>query len=404
MKIIVINSGSSSIKYQLFEMTKETVLAKGIAEKIGENNSEIVLKIPKENRKIVKQYSKLENHKEALSEILNLLEEHKLVQDKTEISAIGHRLVHAGENYHSSVVVTEDVLEKMTECNDLAPLHNPHNITGVRTTQELFPGTFQAGCFDTAFHQTMPDYAYIYPIDYSYYEKYKVRRYGFHGTSHRYVSKRAAELDKRDYENLKIITCHLGNGASVAAIKNGKSIDTSMGMTPLEGIMMGTRSGDIDPALVFFITEKDGKGLEGFNKMLNKNSGLKGVSGISNDVRDLKRAIKEGSKRAELALNMFVYRLKKYIGSYAAAMGGVDIVVFTGGIGENNADIRKRAVEGLEFMGIEIDDEINNKTRAEEKIISKETSKVKVMLIPTDEELVIARETFRLYKDSEKNT
>ncbi len=400
MKVIVINSGSSSIKYQLFEMTNETVIAKGIAEKIGENNSEIVLKIPKENQKIVKEYAKLENHKEALSEILNLLEENKLVLDKKEITAIGHRLVHAGENYHSSVVITEDVLEKMTECNDLAPLHNPHNITGVRTTQELFPGTFQAGCFDTAFHQTMPDYAYIYPIDYSYYEKYKVRRYGFHGTSHMYVSKRAAELDGRDYNSLKIITCHLGNGASVAAIKNGKSIDTSMGMTPLEGIMMGTRSGDIDPALVFFITEKDGNGLDGFNKMLNKNSGLKGVSGVSNDVRDLKRAIKEGNKRAELALNMFVYRLKKYIGAYAAAMGGVDIVVFTGGIGENNADIRKRAVEDLEFMGIEIDDEINDATRGEEKVISKENSKAKVMLVPTDEELVIARETFRLYKEN----
>jgi acetate kinase len=400
MKVIVINSGSSSIKYQLFEMTKETVLAKGIAEKIGENNSEIVLKISEKKQKIEKQYNKIENHKEALSEILKLLEEYKLIQDKKEITAIGHRLVHAGENYHSSVVITEDVLEKMTECNDLAPLHNPHNITGVRTTQELFPGTFQAGCFDTAFHQTMPDYAYIYPIDYSYYEKYKVRRYGFHGTSHMYVSKRASEILNKDYNSLKIITCHLGNGASVAAIKNGKSIDTSMGMTPLEGIMMGTRSGDIDPALVFFITEKDGEGLDGFNKMLNKNSGLKGVSGVSNDVRDLKKAIKSGNKRAELALNMFIYRLKKYIGSYAAAMGGVDVVVFTGGIGENNADIRKRAVENLEFMGIEIDDEINNATRGEEKIISKATSKAKVMLVPTDEELVIARETFRLYKEN----
>jgi len=399
MKVFVLNCGSSSIKYQLFDMRNESVVGKGIAEKIGLPMGIVSLKIESTTEKIERELA-LPNHEAALTAILDLLTEKSIIRNKSEIGIIGHRLVHAGEFYHSSVVVTEDVLEKMTACNDLAPLHNPHNITGVRTAQKLFPHAFQAGCFDTAFHQTMPDYAYLYPIDYEWYEKYKVRRYGFHGTSHGYVAKQAADFLKRPIESLRIITAHLGNGSSIAAIKNGKSVDTSMGMTPLEGLMMGTRCGDIDPALVFFAARK-GVSLEEFEKMLNKKSGMLGVGGVSNDMRDNWEAIRKGNKRAELAMKMFCYRLKKYIGAYAAAMGGIDVLVFTGGIGENDWDVRRMACEGLEFMGIAMDEEKNHSLRGKLAIISKLESKVVILVVPTNEELVIARESFRLYKEAQ---
>ncbi len=400
MKVFVVNCGSSSIKYQLFDMTDESVVGKGIAEKIGLPMGIVSLKIEGTGEKVERELP-LPNHEAALNTVLELLTDKNIIRDKSEIGVIGHRLVHAGECYHSSVAVTDDVLEKMTECNDLAPLHNPHNITGVKTAQKLFPKAFQGGCFDTAFHQTMPDYAYMYPIDYSWYEKYKVRRYGFHGTSHGYVAQLAADHLKKPLDKMRVITAHLGNGSSIAAIENGKSVDTSMGMTPLEGLMMGTRCGDIDPALVFFAARK-GVSLDDFDKLLNKKSGMHGVGGVSNDMRDNWKAIHEGNKRAELAMKMFTYRLKKYIGAYAAAMGGVDAIVFTGGIGENDWEVRQMACEGLEYMGVEFDVPLNKTVRSVLKEVSKPSSKVRVLVVPTNEELVIARESYRLYNESKK--
>ena len=400
MKVFVVNCGSSSIKYQLFDMTDESVVGKGIAEKIGLPMGIVSLKIEGSGEKVERELP-LPNHEAALATVIELLTAKNIIRDKADIGVIGHRLVHAGEFYHSSVVVTDDVIERMTECNDLAPLHNPHNITGVKTCQKLFPGAFHGGCFDTAFHQTMPDYAYMYPIDYSWYEKYKVRRYGFHGTSHGYVAQQAAEFLKKPLDKLRVITAHLGNGSSIAAIKDGESVDTSMGMTPLEGLMMGTRCGDIDPALVFFAARK-GVSLDDFDKLLNKKSGMHGVGGVSNDMRDNWKAIHDGNKRAELAMKMFTYRLKKYIGAYAAAMGGVDAVIFTGGIGENDWDVRAMACEGLEYMGVELDREKNQGLRSKLSDISKSSSKVRVLVVPTNEELVIARESYRLYNETKK--
>ena len=398
MKVLVINCGSSSIKYQLFEMSDESVIAKGLAEKIGLSDGCIDLKITGRDGKIEIQLP-LPNHSVALNKIMELMTENGVIMDKSEIKAIGHRLVHAGEYYNGSVPITEDVIAKLEECSDLAPLHNPPNILGVKTCLELFPGTFMSGTFDTAFHQTMPDYAYIYPISYEYYEKYKVRRYGFHGSSHLFVSKRAAEMLGKNIEDTKIITCHLGNGCSMAAVLGGKSVDTSMGLTPLEGIVMGTRSGDIDPAIIFYLTDKHGGDMKAVNNMLNKNSGLKGVSGVSNDMRDVRAARDNGNKRALLALNIFKYRLKKYIASYAAAMGGVDAIVFTGGIGENVWEVREDSVKGLEFMGVKINSELNKTIYSKETDISAADSKVKVFIIPTNEELVIARDAKILFEN-----
>ncbi|HSW60617.1 MAG TPA: acetate kinase [bacterium] len=398
MKVLVINCGSSSIKYQLFEMSNESVIAKGLAEKIGLPEGCIDLKITDRDGKIEIKLP-LPNHSVALNKIMELMTENGVIMDKSEIKAIGHRLVHAGEYYNGSVPITEDVIAKLEECSDLAPLHNPPNILGVKTCLELFPGTFMSGTFDTAFHQTMPDYAYIYPISYEYYEKYKVRRYGFHGSSHQFVSKRAAEMLGKKIENTKIITCHLGNGCSMAAVLGGKSVDTSMGLTPLEGIVMGTRSGDIDPAIIFYLTDKHGGDMKAVSNMLNKNSGLKGVSGVSNDMRDVRAARDSGNKRALLALNIFKYRLKKYIASYAAAMGGVDAIVFTGGIGENVWEVREDSLTGLEFMGVKIDTELNKTIYSKETDISAADSKVKVFIIPTNEELVIARDAKILFEN-----
>jgi len=398
MKVLVINCGSSSIKYQLFEMSDESVIAKGLAEKIGLSDGCIDLKITGKDGKIEVNLP-LPNHAVALNKVMELMTEHGVIKDKSEIKAIGHRLVHAGEYYNGSVPVTEDVIAKLEECSDLAPLHNPPNILGVKTCLELFPGTFMSGTFDTAFHQTMPDYAYIYPISYEYYEKYKVRRYGFHGSSHLFVSKRAAVMLGKKIEDTKIITCHLGNGCSMAAVLGGKSVDTSMGLTPLEGIVMGTRSGDIDPAIIFYLTDKHNGDMKAVSNMLNKNSGLKGVSGISNDMRDVRAARDNGNRRALLALNIFKYRLKKYIASYAAAMGGVDAIVFTGGIGENVWEVREDSLIGLEFMGVKIDTELNKTIYSKETDISAPDSKVKVFIIPTNEELVIARDAKILYEN-----
>ncbi len=403
MKVFVINSGSSSVKFQLIEMDTESVVVKGLAQKIALPDSEVILTICNQNEK--KRFLiPLPDHRHAIDTIIRLLTEEGVIGGKEDITAIGHRLVHAGEHYHSSVVVTDDVLKRMTECNDLAPLHNPPNILGVKTCRSLFPDTFQAGCFDTAFHQTMPDYSYIYPIDYSLYERYKIRRYGFHGTSHQFVSQEAASLIGTPIEQLKIITCHLGNGCSLAAVKYGASVDTSMGLTPLEGVMMGTRSGDVDPGIIFFLTDKENNNIGNVNKLLNKNSGLKGVSGISNDLRDIIKARDDGNDRARLAIDMFIYRLKKQIGAYAAAMDGVDMIVFTGGIGENNAEIRQRTVEGLSFLGAKISEKRNRSVGETQTIISADDSSVAVAVIPTNEELVIARETLRLFNEQHHQT
>lgn len=398
MKVLVINCGSSSIKYQLFEMDTEHVIAKGLAEKIGLEQGCVSLKMSSNGEKVEKKLP-LPDHGAALTTVMDLMRENDVIRDMSEIKAVGHRLVHAGEYYSGSVKITDDVIKRLEECADLAPLHNPPNILGVKTCKELFEGTFMSGTFDTAFHQTMPDYAYVYPIDYKYYDKFRVRRYGFHGSSHFFVSRKAAEALGKDVKDLKIITCHLGNGASIAAVDGGKSVDTSMGLTPLEGIMMGTRSGDIDPALIFYLAEKEGGDYDVVNKSLNKMSGLKGVSGVSNDMRDIRKARDNGDERAALSLKMFSYRVKKYIGAYACAMGGVDAIVFTGGIGENDEEVRKNSLEGLNFMGIKINEELNHNVFGEFANLTADDSKVKVLVIPTDEELVIARDAKRLYEE-----
>ncbi|MGI6394385.1 MAG: acetate/propionate family kinase [bacterium] len=401
MKVLVINCGSSSIKYQLFEMSNESVIAKGLAEKIGLPMGCIDLKINGVEGKTEVNLP-LPNHSVALNKVMDLMTENGVIKDKSEIKAIGHRLVHAGEYYNGSVLITDDVIAKLRECIDLAPLHNPPNILGVETCRELFPGTIMSGTFDTAFHQTMPEHAYIYPINYEYYEKYRVRRYGFHGSSHLFVSNRAAEMLGKNIKEVKIVTCHLGNGCSMAAVDGGKSIDTSMGLTPLEGIMMGTRSGDIDPAIIFYLAGKHDGDFNAVSNMLNKNSGLKGVSGISNDMRDVRSARDNGNNRARLALEIFKYRIKKYIASYAAAMGGVDAIVFTGGIGENVWEIREDSVKGLEFMGVKIDSETNKTVFAKEADVSAADSKTKIYVIPTNEELVIARDALAIFESQKR--
>ena len=395
MKVLVINCGSSSLKYQLIDMNNEEVLAKGLAERIGIDGSRIKHKPSgKEDVVIEKPMS---NHKVALEIVINALidENYGIIQSMDEISAVGHRVVHGGEKFSGSVVVNDDVMKALRECIDLAPLHNPPNIMGIEACQELMPNVPMIGVFDTAFHQTMPKSAYIYPLPYELYEKYGIRRYGFHGTSHKYVSNKAAEKLGKNIEDLKIITCHLGNGASIAAVKNGKSVDTSMGLTPLEGLAMGTRCGDIDPAIVTFVMEKEDLDINGVNNLLNKKSGVLGVSGVSSDFRDIESAVKEGNERAKLALDVFANRVKKYIGAYAAIMGGVDVIVFTAGLGENSSEIRESVCEGFKYMGMEIDPTAN-KVRGKETIVSTEDSKVKVLVVPTNEELMIARDTKEL--------
>lgn len=398
MKVLVINAGSSSLKYQFFESETGAVLAKGGAERIGLDNACIVH--TKGDQPKVTIEEDLPNHKEAVEKVLEILTSPDLgvISSMMEIDAVGHRVVHGGEKFAHSVIITPSVKGAIRACFDLAPLHNPPNMIGIEACEAAMPGVPQVAVFDTAFHQTMPACAYMYALPYELYEEYRIRRYGFHGTSHGYVAMRAADMLGRPIEELKIITCHLGNGSSIAAVMNGKCIDTSMGLTPLAGICMGTRCGDIDPAIVTFIMQKEGLDMKGIDNLMNKKSGVMGVSGVSSDFRDLYIAADSGNDRARLALDMFIYQCKKYIGAYAAAMGGVDAVVFTAGIGENTYQIREDAVAGLGFMGIEIDVEKNKGTRGVEANVSAKGAKAHVLVIPTNEELAIAKETDRIVK------
>ncbi len=397
MNVLVINCGSSSLKYQLINMNDESVLAKGLAERIGIEGS--VVKHQAEGKEKVVIEEPMKSHKEAINIVLKSLVDpvYGAVKSLEEIDAVGHRVVHGGEKFAGSVKITDEVINAMKECIDLAPLHNPPNIIGIEACKELLPNVPMVGTFDTAYHQTMPEVSYIYPLPYELYKELGIRRYGFHGTSHRYVAERAAALTGKDLKELRIITCHLGNGASVTAIKDGKSLDTSMGLTPLEGLVMGTRCGDIDPAITTFLMNKKNMSAAEVDNLMNKKSGVLGISGVSSDFRDIEEAAEKGNKRAQLALDKFDYTVKKYIGSYAAAMGGVDVVVFTAGLGENSKDNRKKICSDLEFLGIAIDDEKNN-TRGKEALISKDNGSVKVFVIPTNEELMIARDTQLLSK------
>ena len=392
MKVLVLNCGSSSIKYKLFDMEQKSVIAQGGIEKIGLKDSFLKFTLPSGEKKILEK--DIPEHTVGVEFILQTLTspEYGAIKSLDEIRAVGHRMVHGGEKFSESVLLTQEVLDAFTACNDLAPLHNPANLKGVRAVEAILPNVPQIGVFDTAFHQTMPDYAYMYAVPYELYTKYGVRRYGFHGTSHRYVSKRVCEFLGVSPEGKRIITCHIGNGGSISAIKDGKCQDTSMGLTPLEGLMMGTRSGDIDGGAVSYIMDKEGLDSAGISNLLNKKSGVLGVFGESSDMRDLESAAAAGNPRAILAEKMYFYRIKKYIGAYAAALGGVDIIVFTGGVGENQASCRAAACEGLEYMGIKLDAE-KNKVRGEEIVISTPDSKVQVVVIPTDEELMIASDT-----------
>lgn len=395
MKILVLNCGSSSIKYKLFDMSTKEILAQGGIEKIGLKDSFLKLTLP--NGEKVKLDKDIPEHTVGVEFILKTLTspEYGAIKSLEEIDAVGHRMVHGGERFSESVRLDKDVLEAFTACNDLAPLHNPANLKGVNAVSAILPNIPQIGVFDTAFHQTMPDYAYLYAIPYELYEKYGVRRYGFHGTSHRYVSQRVCEFLNIPVEGTKIITCHIGNGASISAIKDGKCIDTSMGLTPLEGLMMGTRSGDIDAGAVTFLMEKEGLNATGISNLLNKKSGVQGVFQVSSDMRELEAAVAAGNERAILTENMYIYRIKKYIGAYAAALGGVDVILFTGGVGENQESIRTGSCEGLEYMGVKVDKQ-KNKVRSKEVVISTDDSKVKVVIIPTDEELMIASDTMTI--------
>lgn len=392
LKILVINCGSSSLKYQLFDMDDQSVLAKGLAERIGIEGSILTHKPTGKENAVFEQPMK--DHKDALKILMNALIDPVcgVIADMSEITAVGHRVVHAGEKFASSVKLTDEVVQALEDCIQLAPLHNPPNLMGIEACKAILPDVPMIGVFDTAFHQTMPAYAYIYPIPYEYYEKYGVRKYGFHGTSHRYVSARAAAMLDKDIKELKIVTCHLGNGSSIAAVDQGISVETSMGFTPLDGLEMGTRCGTIDPAIVTFLMKEEGLSAKEVDNILNKKSGVLGVSGISSDFRDVENAANEGNKRAELALKIFTYRVRCTIAQYAAAMGGVDAVVFTAGIGENSKTIRKACLENLEFMGIKLDDQAND-IRGKETFICAKDSKVAIMLIPTDEELMIALDT-----------
>ncbi len=398
MKVLVLNCGSSSIKYQLLDMGSEAVqIASGIVERVGSENATLKHEaVGKPKYKVVKP---ILDHEVGINYVLEELldKDHGVLNDIHEISAVGHRVVHGGESFSGSVKITQEVIDIMEECVDLAPLHNPANLKGIYAMQKLLPDVIQCGTFDTAFHQTMPEHAYMYAIPYEYYEKYKVRRYGFHGASHNYVSKQAAIFLNKDYNDMKIITCHLGNGASIAAIKNGKSVDTSMGLTPVEGLIMGTRAGDFDLGALFYIMDKENLDREGANQVFNKNSGMLGITGVSSDMRDIEDAAwKEDNKRAQLGLDMYFYRVKKYVGAYAAAMGGVDAIVFTGGIGENGVETREAVCEGLEYMGVNFDKSKNDGLRGKLADISTDDSRVKVLVVPTNEELVIAQDTMAI--------
>ncbi|MBO5518074.1 MAG: acetate kinase [Firmicutes bacterium] len=395
MKVLVINCGSSSLKYQVLEMETEELLCKGLVERIGIDGS--VIKHEKIGMDKWVLETPMKDHKDAIGHVLNALTdpEHGVAKSMDEIGAVGHRVVHAGEKYAGSVLITDDVIKALEECIDLAPLHNPANLQGIAACKALMPNTPMVGVFDTAFHQTMPAESYLYALPYEYYTKYGVRRYGFHGTSHRYVSLKAAEMLGKKPEDLKIITCHLGNGASLAAVCGGKVFDTSMGFTPVAGLVMGTRCGDIDPAILGYVAAKEGKDLAAMDKVINKESGVYGLSGVSSDFRDVENAANEGNEQAATALKVYAHRVKSYIGAYMAEMNGCDAIVFTAGLGENGITMRKAICENLENLGIELCDERNN-VRGKDTVISKDSSKVKILLIPTNEELMIAKDTYEI--------
>ncbi len=397
MKILVINCGSSSLKYQLIDMTNEQVLAKGLVERIGIEGSKLTQKVENRDKYIIEQ--SMSNHKEAIQIVINALTdpENGVISNMSEIKAVGHRVVHGGEAYAQSVVIDDEVMKSLNDCVKLAPLHNPPNIVGIEACKALMPNVPMVAVFDTAFHQTMPKESYIYALPYELYEKNGIRRYGFHGTSHKYVANEAAKMLGKDIKDLKIVTCHLGNGASITAVKNGKSFDTSMGFTPLEGLVMGTRSGDVDPAVLTYIMEELGLSAKELDDLLNKESGVLGISGVSSDFRDVEIAAAEGNERAQLALDIFNYRVKKYIGSYVAAMDGIDCLVFTAGLGENSPETREAVCDGLNFFGIKID-KSKNAVKGKQVDISAADSKVKVLIVPTNEELMIARDTLSLIK------
>ncbi len=403
MKILVLNSGSSSVKYQFVDAKDSVILAKGIVDRVGMNDS--VVTHERYDGDKVKISAEVLDHQTAIEYVLAVLlsKNHGVIQDKSQIEAVGHRVVHGGESFSESVLIDEKVMDEIREDIELAPLHNPHNLRGIQAVLKHLPGTPQVAVFDTAFHQKMPPRAFLYGIPYLLYRRYKIRRYGFHGASHYYVSQRAAELLGKPIEKLKIITAHLGNGCSMTAVDGGVSIDTSMGFTPLEGLLMGTRSGDLDPSIILHIVGREGLSLAEANTLLNKHSGLLGISGLTSDMREIISEKKSGNKQADLAFQIFTYRIKKYIGSYAAAMGGLDALVFTGGIGENSPDVRAESCKGLDFLGIKIDDDKNNLT-VSEKVISAEASKVKVLALPTNEELVIALDTMRIVESAKRSS
>lgn len=393
-KIIAINAGSSSLKFQLFDMPSETVITKGLVERIGINDSIFTITVNGEKKS---ETTDIPDHSVAVRLLLEKLTNYGIIESLEEIDGIGHRVVHGGEAFNDSVVITDEVIKKLEELSELAPLHNPANITGIRAFKEVLPNVPAVAVFDTAFHQTMPKSSYLYSLPYEYYEKYGIRKYGFHGTSHKYVSQRAAEILERPLDQLRLITCHLGNGASIAAVQGGKSIDTSMGFTPLAGVTMGTRSGDVDPALIPYIMEKTNKTAEEVIDIFNKQSGMLALSGFSSDLRDIEEEAEKGNERAQLALEVFASRIHKYIGSYAARMYGVDAIIFTAGIGENSPLIRQMVLRGLEFMGVYFDPSLNQ-VRGKEVFISYPHSPVKVLIIPTNEEVMIARDVVRLAK------
>lgn len=395
MKILVVNAGSSSLKYQLISMTEEIVLAKGLCDRIGLPGS--LIKHKTDDGRTVTKEIEMKDHKDAITSLLKVLthDEWGVIESLDEIKAVGHRVVHGGEKFFKSVIIDDEVMKAIEECVELAPLHNPPNITGIKACQQIMHGVPQVAVFDTAFHQTMPKKAYIYALPYEFYKKYKLRKYGFHGTSHKYVSERAALLLGKPYDKLKVVTCHLGNGSSIAAIDCGRTIDTSMGFTPLDGLAMGTRCGTIDPAVVTFLMHKEGLSTDEMDAIMNKKSGVLAISGVSSDFRDLDDAVEQGNERAALALEIFAYQVKKFIGSYACAMGGIDAIVFTAGIGENNPIIRSMVCDGLKFLGASIDED-KNKIKGMELDISTDDSTVRILVIPTNEELAIAKETKKM--------
>ncbi len=401
MNVLVLNAGSSSVKYQLIAPEDGSLLAIGVVERIGLSGA--VLTHKTHNKSEIKMTGEILDHKVAIEYVLSVLlsKNHGVLKDKSEIDAVGHRVVHGGEAFSGSVLINDEVIREMNKCIDFAPLHNPPNLKGIAAAKSLLPDVPQVGVFDTAFHQSMPEYAYIYGIPYTLYKRHSIRRYGFHGTSHRYVADRAAKMLKKPKEELKMITCHLGNGSSIAAVRHGKSIDTSMGFTPLEGLLMGTRCGDMDPAIILHVMAKEELTPSEMNTMLNKHSGVLGVSGMSSDMREIEEDY-ESNKRARLSLDMFTYRIKKYIGSYIAAMGGADAIVFTAGIGENSDVVREMVCKDMSFLGIDLDPDKNKNTRKNEAVISSENSKVKVLAIPTNEELVIAMDTAQIVKELKK--